>query len=149
MQFMSNHFIRNVFGFLNEASGGRYILRYNINSTNTIFWTMQKEANEFSNTNTMNWIHVYLSSPFYSDNGLIKLPKYCVTFLEYLKIISVFLVFIFFNSSLFWSSYYTSQSAVFPSVFTEIGPHSMIFRWQNVNDALRVRKNQSRRNFRA
>ena len=29
---------------------------------------------------TMNWIHVYLSSPFYSDNGLIKSPKYCVTF---------------------------------------------------------------------
>ena len=29
MQFMLHHFIRNVFVFLNEASGGRYILRYN------------------------------------------------------------------------------------------------------------------------
>ena len=82
MQFMLYHFIRNVFVFLYKASGGSYILRYNINSINTIFEQYEKKLMNFLEIllHTMNWIHVYLSSPFYSDNGLIKSPKYCVTF---------------------------------------------------------------------
>ena len=82
MQIILHHFIRNLFVFLNKASGGRYILRYNINSTIQFFEQCEKKLMNFLEIllHTMNWIHVYLSSPFYSDNGLIKSPKYCVTF---------------------------------------------------------------------
>ena len=82
MQFMLHHFIRNVFVFLNEASGGRYILRYNKQYEYNFLNGAKKKLMNFLELllHTMNWMHVYLSSPFYSDNGLIKLPKYCVTF---------------------------------------------------------------------
>ena len=149
---MSNHFIRNVFGFLNEASGGRYILRYNKNSTNTIFWTMQKEANEFSNTNTMNWIHVYLSSPFYSDNGLIKSPKYCVTFPWIFKIyfcLSGCHFFIHHCSEVAITFYSLLCSLLF---FAEIGPHFRFFddkTWMMPQGWPKKKKKHNRRNFEA
>ena len=129
MQIILHHFIRNLFVFLNKASGGRYILRYNINSTNTIFWTMRKKLMNFLEilSNTMNWIHVYLSSPFYSDNDLIKSPKYCVTFPWIFKnyfCLSGCHFFIHHCSEVAITFYSLLCSLLF---FAEIGPHFRFF----------------------
>ena len=50
MQFMLHHFMRNVFVFLNEASGGRYILRYNKQYEYNFLNGAKKKTNEFSTT---------------------------------------------------------------------------------------------------